>query len=292
MARGPLPDLWYESYEGRRTVPAWAASLVQIGADAVGTLNESAERLVAAVAVPTRAYAASLVAVGAVSANQPLSFGRDDPSPDVLDAHFRQLCSLRPGTTVTVGSGTGGSMRVGTFERVDMRDGEPVIVIRQRDFTQIIEKKGCHRIALRGRSLSCLLVGRINVFEEEIKSGDVVTRQSRPLQDILKVARFCGRRDSDVRSEVLSQGVDLPRELRDAQPTLVVFDGTAALRRWREEWRSSPWLIVLDRTSPQFDEGVALVEEEYVQRATERIKDEPDLDVPLGGELMAFWSSR
>jgi hypothetical protein len=286
-----LPELWYSLHGRRNRLPAWAVSLVRLGAEAVRSARtENGERLIAAIAVPTRAYAATLAAVGAVAASEPLSAMPGGYSIEALEAHFRQLAVLRPGTTVTVSSASGGVARVGTFAGVEENSGEPVLVIQQRDFTQKIEKRSCYRVTVRGRSLACVLVGRANVLEEEITSGDVVTSSSRPLQDILKAGRFLGRRQAGMRSEVLPQGVDLPQELRDAQPALVIFDGAGALRRWREGWRDSGWIIILDRTSPQFAEGVGLVEEEYVQRATSSA--DPQLELPANAELMAFWSSR
>jgi hypothetical protein len=155
----------------------------------------------------------------------------------------------------------------------------------------MFRKFGCRNISLHGRSLSCLFVGRLNVFEEEMRGHDVVTLDSLPLQSILKVGRFADRHDHETRSDILPAAGDLPPRLREAQPELVIFDGTSALRHWRESWRNAPWLVVLDRTSPHFDEGVQLMEEEYAERASALTKA-PEIDPPTGTELTAFWSSR
>jgi hypothetical protein len=283
-----LPELWYSGSHGRERVPSWASEFVRLGAEAAASYR-GGERLVAAVAVPTRAFAATLSGVGAVAARTPAPLDDEQPSAEAIEAHFSLLTSLRPGTTVTVRSGN--SKNVGTIERVDTSGAEPVIVIRQKNFLQMYKKFGCQNISVHGRSLSCLFVGRINVFEEEMVGRDVVTRDSQPLQSILKVGRFAGRRDHEVRSDILPAAGDVPPRLREAQPDLVIFDGTASFRHWRENWRRVPWLVVLDRTSQHFDEGVQLVEEEFAERASAQL-EQPNLVPPPGTELMAFWSSR
>ena len=45
----------------------------------------------------------------------------------------------------------------------------------------------------------------------------------------------------------------------------MIFE-SRGFRRWKEAWRRSAWLVILDRTSRQSDEAVVLVEQEFVQR--------------------------
>jgi hypothetical protein len=135
------------------------------------------------------------------------------------------------------------------------------------------------------------MVGRINILEAEICGGDVVTASVKPLQTVLKVARF-SRSARGAKSEIVAPGYGVPAHLLDAQPGLIVFDGASAFRRAREAWRGgAPWLVVLDRSAPSFAEGVQLVEDEYVQRGT-RVPDPSNLLAPEACELMSFWSSR
>jgi hypothetical protein len=286
---GNLPELWYATATGRRRAPAWASALVALGAAAVGAYNDG-ERLIAALAAPTRAYAATLAGVGAVSARSPLSAGHEEPSAGAIEAHFRLLSSLRPGTTVTVQSVK--KKNVGTFEGVSFSGPEPLIVINQKGFRQMYPKRSCQHISLHGQEFSCLFVGRINIFEEEMTGHDVVMGDGRRLQSILKVSRLAAKGDHDVRSDLLPTAGELPPRLREAQPALVIFDGTASFRHWRETWRGAPWLVVLDRSSQHFDEGVQLVEEEFAERASAHPEVPEQLEAPPGCEMMAFWSSR
>jgi hypothetical protein len=279
--------MWYGSGD-RRRLPQWARRLVEVGVAVASHAVTPEQRLVAALAVPARAYAAVLGAIGVVVGRDPMSFSNDATTPEALAAHFDRLCELPRGTTVTVLT-SGGSMKVGTVRGVEERAGVVEVIVDQKDFVHRIREEFAHRVALRGLGLRCLLVGQLSVLEKEITGDDVVTGSRQPLQAILKARRFAGKTDKDIRTDLVSPHADLPRELRDAQPAVVVFDGTESFRRWKEEWRSAAWIIVLDRSSRYFDEGVTLVEEENALRRGS--DDEPlgDLEPPPGTELMAFW---
>jgi hypothetical protein len=263
--------------------------MVDLGAAcASGGRLSTGERLIAALAVPTRAYCAVLAAVGAAGVPEP-PLSNEIKGAQALEAHFRDLSALRPGTPVTVGQGA--AVAVGKFERVDETGAEPTLVIQQRDYVQMIPKRSCDRIRARGRYFNALLVGRISVLEAEARGEDVVTSTVKPLQTLLKVARFSSS-PRGAKCEVVAPGYSAPSHLLDAQPGLIVFDGSSSFRRAREEWRGrGSWLVVLDRSAPSFAEGVLLVEDEFVQRDT-RTPDPRHLQVPEGCELMAFWSSR
>jgi hypothetical protein len=286
MNLGPLtPELWFR--DGfRRRLPAWAQWMVQLG-QLASRPADSPRRVVVAIALPSRAYAATLVAVGCVIARDPLRFSRNAPNDEELAAHFANLASSRPRTTVTVASGT--AKHVGQLLGTRQVHGEPHLVIEQNGFTQLIPQRDAHNVAVRGLGLSCLIAGQLNVLEQEIAGGDVVTADGRPLQALLKVRRFCTRDDKDIRSDVITARTELPAELRDAQPGLVVFDGADAFRKRRESWREAAWVVVLDQTSRQFAEGVGLVEEEFIEKRYDDGDPLEDIHVPPGVELMSFW---
>jgi hypothetical protein len=281
-----LPDVWSADAFGRRKAPAWARALIAFGA-ATAAARADNQRLVAALALPTRAYAATLVALGVVTAQAPRSFNPARPTDEQLEDHFRLLCGLRPGSTVTVGK----AKLVGTFKGVDESGAEPMLLIQQRSFLQKIPQRMCNQVAAQGRSLSTLLIGRINIFDEEIRGKDLVAADGEPLQTLLKVGRYCRRGDKHVLSDLLATAGELPAGLEAAMPTVTIFDGTASFRHWRETWRQGAWVVVLDRSAQNFDEGVALVESEFVQRGTVT-RDEVQFEIPEAAEIMSFWTVR
>jgi hypothetical protein len=284
--RSANPDLWFDTGDHRARVPEWATGFVELG-HATARSRSPSSRLVVAVAVPTRAYASVLVAAGAVAADIGASHTLV-PGEAELEEHYQQLRSLRPGTTVTAGR----NQAVAVFVGVDESGTEPLIVLRdtRKDMIRKFPKRGCHLLSVRGRRLSALVVGRLNVLEREITGSDLCDPQGHPLQQLLKVQRYRQRGEKEFRTEVLAASGELPDDLDAAQPRIVVFDGTAGFRHWKESWRGAAWVVVLDRTSAGFEEGVALIEEEYVQRAT--MEAAPRVPVPHGAEVMGFWTAR
>ena len=198
--------LWYEAGALRKPVPSWAETMIDLGAACAGSGRSTGERLIAAIAVPTREYCAVMAAVGAVGVPEPVT-SREIVGADAIDAHFRSLSGLRHGAAVTVGRGSGVS--VGKFEGVDASGAEPMVVIRQPKFVQRIPKRSCDLIRPRGRYFGSLLVGRINVLEAEICEPDVVTSSVKPLQTLLKVARF-SRSPRGATSEIIAPGFGIP----------------------------------------------------------------------------------
>ena len=278
--------------DGRRGgLPEWAHWMFELGGLSTKP-SEPPRRLIAAVAVPCRAFAAVLCGAGCVISQDPLRPKSPAGSVDDVTAYFEYLCSLRPGSTVTVVSGK--AKRVGRFVRVEDARGERHLVVEQglgkkRSFVQYIPLRHAHNVTVRALGLRCLVIGQVSVLEPEIRSGDVSTADGHPLQDVLRVGRFAAPSEKDIRSDVIAASADLPRRLQDARPAVVIFDGAEAFRRWKEAWRSCAWLIVLDRTSRQFDEAVALVEQEFIERRYDDDDPLADLDVAPGIELMSFW---
>jgi hypothetical protein len=288
-----VDEFWFRGGEDRQRLPVWARWLVNLGRRTANG-GEPPRRMVAAIAVPTRAFAATFCGVGCVIGD-PLRFTAVATDAEELEAHFENLCALRPGSTVTVASGS--AKHVGRFVRADELQGERYLVIEQdgdskQAFTQYIPLREAHNVAVRGLGLSCLIIGKVTQLEQEICSGEVITADGRPLQELLKTRRFASRRETDIRCDVIATAAELPGGLRDAQPGVVIFDGAEAFRRWKEAWRRSAWLVVLDRTSRQFDEAALLVEQEFVERRYDDGDPLADLDVPPGIEVAAFWGRR
>jgi len=88
-------SLEYFENEDLKHVPAWAAYYFAIGKLASSLANESS-RYVIAIAVPTRAYCASLIALGAVTDQADKNVHRSKAE------HFSMLCDLPSRTSVTI----------------------------------------------------------------------------------------------------------------------------------------------------------------------------------------------
>lgn len=270
----------------RRPLPEWATALIRLGSIAASS-HLPGRRLVIGVAVPTRAYAAVLAAAGSVAADPQTLHQQGGGSEADRDEHFARLCSLKPNSTVTLV----GSRKVAKFVRVDDSGSEPLVVVEDSGVvSHKFPKRAAHKVKVLGLRFDALLVGRISSLETEIMGDDLTVGGGSPLQALLKVDRYCRRDDRDARSAILPSSGELPEKLKGAEPATVVFDGTQGFRHWREEWRRPSWIVVLDRSSGNFHEGVALIEEEYAQRHCDA--QAPALPSAPALEVFGFWTSR
>lgn len=70
-------------------------------------------------------------------------------------------------------------------------------------------------------------------------------------------------------------------------PAVVIFNGATSFLRWRDSWRTSHWIVLLDRTEPHFDEAVQTCNQEYISNRAENLLLEP-LPAPRGLEFIAY----
>ena len=47
-------------------------------------------------------------------------------------------------------------------------------------------------------------------------------------------------------------------------PYATLFDGALSFLKWREAWRQTHWIVVLDRTDSHFADAVNVLNQEYV----------------------------
>jgi hypothetical protein len=287
---------------------------------------EKDTRAVAAIALPTRAYAAVFAAAGAIPESYALS-----PRATNAEEHFRALSAMPAGTLVTFPLHN----RVVTAELLGCEEmyGSPHLKInydgvyyRRIDMTMNIHPVAAEaRPGVRRRSvqpgdvflqnfmpnlderfslttkLDCVIVGPASVISGEIqdrifavevaaKSADG-GRRRRFVSGSLSLVLRCRRAQATsepYRSDLIpSQSYRRPDLHPGTVPRLVIFDGAPGFLRWRDSWRQSSWLLILDRTQPATDLGVAELEREYSRRASDLLLFEADA-IPAGVELVAY----
>jgi hypothetical protein len=126
-------------------------------------------------------------------------------------------------------------------------------------------------------------------FALRAAGGKTVTGR---LQEILGVREFAGRRET-YRSRVLPvSGGEPATPDSEGTPAVTVFDGAAGFFKWRDSWRQSNWLVILDRTDPQFADAAALVNQEYIQRRSDDAMIKGIPRPPCGVELLVYREAR
>ena len=188
----------------RVPLPEWGNFFIEIGRR-VAEWGTGKNCLVVALAIPTKAFAAALAAIGVVLAKPNLYSHQVD-----IDEHFEQLCSLPKGTQVFHQHGK--HLLLATYEGVANLYGEPMLFIRvgkRRDgnLTYRVRKKDSHRVRFSSKEhmplcsedeigqpfiisdflagligeaealqfstttkLDCVILGNINTFKQEITS--------------------------------------------------------------------------------------------------------------------------
>ncbi|MDF5740239.1 MAG: hypothetical protein PUQ00_32565 [Nostoc sp. S13] len=317
-----------DNYQKWFPLPSWGNFFIHIGRW-VAQCDSRKNRLVLALAIPTRNYAAALAASGAVLGRVNIPTQRID-----TNRHFEQLCQLPKGTSVFLNSYN--RRYKGIYQGIDETYGERRLRIQREDkssggLTSLVSVKESHNVAIASKPsitlpkkqsgspiithspntfldgvidkadtnelitktrLDCAVIGRVSALENEILeirfanclSPSKSERGS--LQDILRVHKFLP--GQVYRSEILpSQGYHPPQTVNILVPHVTIFDGGTGFIKWRDDWRNSHWIILLERTEPHFQESVDIIKSDYANRVNgEEIPN--IIPVPPGVEMVVY----
>lgn len=307
--------------QGWVPLPAWGRFMLEVGA-AVASFRSDEGRLVVAVSVPTRSFAAALAGASVV-----VTCFNDDPAIGAAADHFQRLASLPVGTPVMhrAGNSIEQGKLLGVRDDVDPQDPRPRLKVQLAKETRYLPEDACHRIqvisdpgtlttrkrrlvrtpdflsrAVAGvdvqalsatTRLDCVIVGVRGALEYELTtesfaSGPDSAYHEGTLQGIVRARQFAGANDP-YRSAVVSSSAEAEDARPAGHPAAVIFDGSAAFNNWRSSWGGSNWLVVLDRSSPSADDGAVAIGQSYARRLYD--SDVLDrTDVPPGIEIAAY----
>lgn len=298
--------------------------MLDVGARAA-TTEPPEGRLVIALSLPARAFAAVLAAAAAVI----VSF-RDSPPGADAAAHFEYLASLPEGTAIA--HHRSNSVQHGRLIGIDLDQPDRIPRIKFRtsrgDLVQLLPEKLCTEIqvidepgtlkvhkqklvkepeflahalpaidvtALSAQTrLDCVLVGVQHSLEGELTAREFGARGDDGIyegcfQGIVRARDIAGTRDA-YRSAVIPASSDDDVPVTASTPRLAIFDGARAFNTWRFRWPHSNWLVLIDRGLPSADDGAATVNQKYATR----LADSNALDgIDLLPEIEALsWQER
>lgn len=322
----PLAALLYRAREEWSPLPAWARFMLDAGARAASAPPEEG-RLVIALSLPTRAFAAALASAAAV-----ITAFRASPAGGEAGEHFAYLASLREGTAIA--HHRSNSVQQGRLVGVDLDRGDGVprikFVTSRGNLVQMLPESLCTEIqvieepgalkvhkqklvkdpdflsralpgvdltALSARTrLDCVLVGVQHSLEADLTArqfgvGDDVTIYEGTLQGIVRARDIAGTKDA-YRSAVVPAGSeDGEAPVSASVPRIVIFDGARAFNNWRSRWPDSNWLVLLDRGLSSADDGAAAINQGYATRLAES-DALAGVDIPPGIEMLAYVERR
>jgi len=170
--------------------------------------------------------------------------------------------------------------------------GKPII--GSRGFLdEFIGEGNFHDFTMRTR-LECLILGSARSLRQEIVEVNFsldrhnTTDKQGTLQDILRVRNFMGEGQPyrtgiiPVRRRIPPQGIN------NRIPHTVIFDGPLGFLKYRNAWRESNWIVILDRTDRNTEEAAKELNAEFLQnRSGEPVVDEI-IEYPPGVEVMVY----
>jgi hypothetical protein len=259
-------------------LPRWARFLIAVGRYAVEQ-QIPGRRLVVGISLPTRAYASAFAALGVTEA------AYVDPEKGDVRQHFDWLVSLPRGTAIRFRRGRYlycarllGSELVRGVEHLTYQDQSKCFLpwdrclevqpldpadefVRRRPlaanarFVEEVLRLDALSHASH-TSVDCLIVGlkgplRFEVLDQQFFATTTPGTPNGVLNDLLRCDAYELNANDHDRTTVLSAFADdLPARLRAVRPPAVVFDGPTGYLRLRSRWRQSPWIVLLDRSSP------------------------------------------
>lgn len=153
-----------------------------------------------------------------------------------------------------------------------------------------------HLIHLASRC-GVMMIGRVNSIRAETTQLRCAIRAHNTkfdegvLNDILRIRTFI--------TDPAKARVAIQPTLREAGPQtedrsaarLAVFDGADAFVKWGSFYNNCPVIVLLDRTEPQFDEGIGQVNGRYLSRSAD-YRWPAGIDFPPGIDVTGFLEAR
>jgi hypothetical protein len=259
-------------------LPRWARFLIKVGRYAVET-HAPGRRLVLGVSLPTRAFAAAFTTLGVTAA------AYVGPEKGDVRDHFNWLVSLPRGTAIRFRRGRYlycarllGAEVVSGIEHLAYQAESKCLLpwdrclevqpldpseefVRRRPLAAnapfVEEVLGLDPLSHAAHtSVDCLVIGVKDALRSEVLDQQfyATARPSAPvgvLNDLLRCDAYeLNANDHDRTTVISGFSDDVPERLRGVRPPAVVFDGPTGYLRLRRRWNASPWIVLLDRTSP------------------------------------------
>jgi len=303
-------------------LPDWAAFFIGLGSS-IARENNSENRMVVGIATPIRAYAACLLAAGYIITKFTLSELRKNAyahfeqlcklekgTPLTYFCGNKKLRAKFDGIDEINGEKR---LRVQAIKKVvDLIPPEKALLINvaksklkflpeKQKGKDIGYKKGLLGMLMSrddfyqyssNSTLECVIVGRLKLLRQEITKTGFGLNISKGfsggnLQDILRIRRFLGNNEAfrSVICPVNKKKAIISTE--DKIPLIAIFDGSSAFIKWRDIWRKSGWVALLDRTDLGFREATDILNQGYMNRiCQQKINYSPTC--PPGIKMVAY----
>lgn len=320
-------NLYYQHKERWISLPTWAQFFLDLGF-ALAPQDNPKSRIVTGLALPIRSYAAPLIATGIItgrlsplvqsndalkrleqirtlSIGTPLAYRNTDRR---VKGSFGGVEEMDDGSSmILLCAGNERYMIPSRLAlQVDLRPeaSGPLVKlsIKQKKtpippfLSLFLGSEEARAIVLQSH-LDCVIIGSIARLTTEINETRFAvrdaTRSFSPgiLQDIIRVRRLAKETES-YRSELYyTHGREL-EERRQEIPVFVIFDGAMSFLKWRDYWRQSNWVVLLDQTESDFDTAIHTFNEECVKNEVKKANLGIPLSVPSRMPVAVYQEER
>ncbi len=322
----PVPTFFFNSGRQWLNCPNWVEFLVDLGR-ALGSEELSGQQLSLAVAVPTRAFAANLIALGTVSRRSQMPGGR--PS---IQEHFEKICALKKGTVLQCIEKQ--KKYRCAFHGIEMLDGSEFVrvemYIRKNKTARLIPKKKCQDIILceeeseyqnkitrkkliverpefTGHFVSpmlpsdfalekkpeCRIIGMQNILKVEAKAEVFAVQngdqlKTGTLNDVLRIESLLPH-DDPYRTQILSSRNEETFIDNLGPVHLTIYDGSNAYLKSDSSRHLGPvTVVVLDKTEPNFEAATQKISDAFIQRRSGMIKLALNHPAPHSIDILGF----
>ena len=314
----PPSRLYYKNNGKWEALPLWSQFFFDLGY-ALASLEDSKNRVVVGVALPTQAYAAAFSAIGVVAHRLSLL-------PNSSDAlkRFHQLTSVTIGTSIIYRKFD----RVirGTFEgvevdkgcsRIRLRSGNQWYVIPpslalqleipEKEFSsppkqsyrrtsskvspfllQFLSQEAAKVVSLQSQ-FDCVIIGSLGRLRREVNETQLAVQNtsgklvSGSFQDILRARKFST--NEAYRSDVYH--IHSKESIEDSPevPLVTVFDGAASFLKARNAWQCSHSIVLFDLTEPEFEAGRQAFNMNFIKNHLDETTINWQLNIPTGLQI-------
>lgn len=320
-----LNSLYYRKKGQWAPLPQWSQFFLELGYE-ISTQMDPEDRIIAGLALPTRAYAASLTTTGVIAGR--LSY--PDHGNEALK-RFERLFTLARGTSLYYRRENGKRVKVifdgptSDGSMIELHSGRctykipPKLALRiefpPKELTplpgwshrqsstnippflsQLFKETTAKEVIMQSR-LDCIIIGSIRRIEYEINDVRFAVRDTMGeflegvLQDIVRVRRFSTDAET-YRSDIFYTHSKEHPGAQQEIPKVVIFDGANSFLKWGASYHCTHCIVLLAQTEPEFDAAVQVFNENYTKNHLKDVRFKKPLKIPKGVPISIYKEAR
>jgi hypothetical protein len=312
-----LPNNFYYEYVGNWIpLPSWGQFFLDLGY-ALATHDNSTNRFTVGLALPVRSYAASLTAAGVVLGKLSLLADSNETvkrfqqisalaegTPLIYRANGKRVKGLFAGikeihgnsmiclraedvihylpSTLAMQVDLPVKMHGSLPKRSNRRTNNEISPFLSHFLN--LDQKLAKTVALQSR-LDCVIIGPFTRLKAEIYDTDFAVLDAGQeivtgtLHNIIRVRKLS--KDAEAyRSDIYHMNSKECEGPQQEIPSVTIFDGAKSFLRWKDFWRCSNWVVLLDQTEMDFDPAVQSLNEECIKNEVSDVDLKDSLNFP------------